>query len=79
MGADVAMPADCSAMHIGGARGSFDVSETFVCVSRDIAYVILCERCKFIYIGKTGRRWADRIAEHIRSVRKNFYGFPVAS
>ena len=31
-----------------------------------------------IYIGETGYRLADRITEHIRSIRNNFYGFPVA-
>ena len=31
-----------------------------------------------IYIGETGRRLADRITKHIRSIGNNFSGFPVA-
>ena len=31
-----------------------------------------------IYILETGKRLADRIAEHIRSIRNDFLGFHVA-
>ena len=54
------------------------MTETFTCISKDIVYGIICERCNINYIGETGRRLADRITEHIRSVRNNFPGFPVA-
>ena len=31
-----------------------------------------------MYIGETQRRLADRVTEHLRSITKNFSGFPVA-
>ena len=68
----------CSAIHIKGPKGSFNVTEPFTCISKNIVYGIICKRCSIIYIGETGRRLADRITEHIRSVRNNFSGFPVA-
>ena len=44
----------------------------------NIVYGIICKRCHIIYIEETGRRLADRIAEHIRSIRHNFSGYPIA-
>ena len=35
-------------------------------------------RCSHIYIGETGRKLRSRIGEHLRSVRNNTPGFPVA-
>ena len=54
------------------------MTQPFTCISKNIVYGIICKRCNIIYIGETGRRLADRITEHIRSVRNNFSGFPVA-
>ena len=65
-------------MHIKGSRGSINVTETLTCINKNIAYGIICKRCRITYIGETGRRLADRITEHFRSVRNNFSGFPVA-
>ena len=67
-----------SAIHIKGPKGSFNVIETFTCISKNIIYGIICKRCIVIYIGETGRQLADRITEHICSIRNNFSGFPVA-
>ena len=67
-----------SAIHIKGPKGSFNVTETFTCISKNIVYGIICKRCNIIYIGETGRRLADRITEHICSIRNNFSGFDVA-
>ena len=39
---------------------------------------ISCRRCSHIYIGETGRSLWSRIGEHLRSVRSNTPGFPVA-
>ena len=69
---------NCSAIHIKGPKGSFNVTETSTCISRNIVHGIICRRCNIIYIGETGRRLAERITEHIRSIRNNFSGFPVA-
>ena len=69
---------NCSAMHIKGPKGSFNVTEPFTCISKSIVHGIICKRCNIIYMGETGRRLADRITEHIRSIRNNFPGFPMA-
>ena len=69
---------NCSAIHIKGPNGSFNVTETFPCIYKNIEYGIICKRCNIIYIGETGRRLADRITEHIRSIRNNFSCFPMA-
>ena len=63
-------------MHIMDSKGSFDVTETLTRISKNIVYGIICRRCIIIYIGETGYQLADRITEHIRSIRNNFSGFP---
>ena len=40
-------------------------------------YICIC-MCMHVCIGETGRQLAVRITEHIRSVRNNISGFPVA-
>ena len=69
---------NCSAIHIKGTKGSFNVTQPFTCIYKNIVYGIICRRCNIIYIGENGRRLVDRITEHIRSIKNNFYGFPVA-
>ena len=69
---------NCSAIHIKDTNGSCNVTHPFTCISKNIVYGTICKRCNIIYIGETGRRLADRITEHIRSVIKKFGGFPVA-
>ena len=64
---------NCSAIHKEGPKGSINVTETFACISKSIVYGIICKRCNIIYIGETGRRLADRISEHIRSIRKKIW------
>ena len=54
------------------------MTQPFTCISKNIVFGIICKRCIIIYIGETGRRLADGITEHIRSIRNNFSGFPVA-
>ena len=41
-------------------------------------YCISCRRCSHLYIGETGRSLRSRFGEHLRSIRKNTPGFPVA-
>ena len=69
---------NCSAIHIKGLKGSFNVTQPFTYISKNIVYGIISKRCNITYIGDTGRRLADRITENICSIRNNFPGFPVA-
>ena len=69
---------NCSAIHVEGPKGSLNVTEPFTSISKNIVYGTICKRCDVLYMGETGRRLADRITEHIRSIRNNFAGFPVA-
>lgn len=64
--------------HFSGPQGSFDVTEHFTCTTRGVVYAIRCSNCNIMYIGETQRRLADRVTEHLRSITKNFDGFPVA-
>ena len=52
------------------------VDETFTCISENIVYGFMCNRCHIIYMGKTGCLLADIITEHIRSILNNFMIFP---
>ena len=54
------------------------MTETFTCISKNIVYGIIYKRCNIIYIGETGRRLADRISEHIRSILNSVSGYLVA-
>ena len=42
-------------------------------------YAITCTRCEKRYIGETKRRLADRFTEHLRSIKINSPGLPVAA
>ncbi|CAH3186175.1 unnamed protein product, partial [Porites evermanni] len=46
--------------------------------SENLVYYIPCDRCSFLYIGETGRNLRSRFSEHLRSIRNNTPGFPVA-
>ena len=48
--------ANCSAMHIEGPKGSFNVTQPFTCISKNIVCDIICKRRHIIYIGETCRR-----------------------
>ena len=54
------------------------MNDTFTCISKNILYGSICQRCHIIYIKETGRRLSDRTTELIRCIRKIFSGFPVA-
>ena len=64
--------------HVSGPQGTFDITNHFTCTTRSVVYVIRCTNCNILYIGETQRRLADRVTEHLRSITKNFPGFPVA-
>ena len=59
-------------------KGPFVVREGFTCVSRNVIYAIVCQRCSQAYIGETGRRLGDRFREHIYDISRDA-GTPVAS
>ena len=40
---------------------------------------ITCTHCEELHIGETKRRLADRLTEHLRSVKNNSPGLPVAA
>lgn len=63
---------------VQGPRGHYDIKDSFTCTSTNVVYVITCERCKTLYVGETSRRLADRFTEHLRSIKCNFDGYPVA-
>ena len=62
-----------------GPTGSWRVQDTFTCTSTNLVYCLMCNKCEKLYIGETKRRLADRVTEHLRSVRLNTPGLPVAS
>ncbi|KAJ8024310.1 hypothetical protein HOLleu_37019 [Holothuria leucospilota] len=51
----------------------------FTCTSANVVYVLVCKRCNIQYVGETKRRLADRVTEHLRSIKQNLPGFPVAT
>ena len=63
---------------IRGPKSTFITRDHFTCTSENLVYCISCHRCSHIYIGETGRSLRSRIGEHLRSVRNNTPGFPVA-
>ena len=54
------------------------IRDRFTCQSENVVYFIIFRRCGCLYIGETGRRLRERSSEHLRSVRNNSPGFPVA-
>jgi hypothetical protein len=65
-------------LQIHGPSGNFNITDHFTCTSKNVVYIIICSRCNVLYVGETMRRLADRFTEHLRSIRCNFEGFPVA-
>ena len=66
------------ATSISRPKSNFVIRHNFTCTSSNIIYCISCSKCCKLYIGETGRRLSDRIAEHLRSVRNNDVDKPVA-
>ena len=63
---------------IRGPKCTFTIHDHFSCVSENIVYCISCHRYPHLYIGETGRSLRSRFGEHLRSIRNNTPGFPVA-
>ena len=68
---------DNSATSISGPKSNYVIRHNFTCTS-SIIYCISCSKCCKLYIGETSRRLSGRFAEHLRSVRNNDVGKPVA-
>ena len=56
----------------------YTIRDRFTCQSENVVYSIICRRCGCMFIGETGRRLRERFSEHLRRVRNNSPGFPVA-
>ena len=56
----------------------FTIRDHFTCLSVNVVYSIICRRCGCLYIGETGRWLRECFGEHLRSIRTNSPGFPVA-
>ena len=73
----------CSHVTIGntirGPLRNWNVLGSYTCISSNVIYAITCTRCEKIYFGETKRRLADRFTEHLRSIKLNFPGLPVAA
>ncbi|KAJ8046455.1 hypothetical protein HOLleu_05127 [Holothuria leucospilota] len=64
---------------LGPNNNRFNVHQHFTCISANVVYVLVCKRCNILYVGETKRRLADRVTEHLRSIKQNLPGFPVAT
>ena len=73
----------CSHITLGNTiRGPLrnrNVLGIYTCISSNVIYAITCTRCEKNYLGETKRRVADRFTEHLRSIRINYPGLPVAA
>ena len=50
------------------------------CQTRNCVYRLTCRRCpQWVYIGETGRRFSDRLAEHRGSISRKILKHPVGS
>ncbi|XP_063956742.1 uncharacterized protein LOC129263511 [Lytechinus pictus] len=64
---------------IQGPRRTWRVKASFKCTTRNVVFAIRCSRCSKLYVGETKRRLADRVTEHLRSIRLNTPSLPVAT
>ncbi|KAJ8038351.1 putative indole-3-acetic acid-amido synthetase GH3.8 [Holothuria leucospilota] len=64
---------------VGPNNNRLNVHQHFTCTSANVVYVLECKRCNILYVGETKRRLADRVTEHLRSIKQNLPGFPVAT
>ena len=49
----------------------FNLKFYFNCKSTSLIYLITCKKCTLQYVGQTTRRLADRITDHISSIKNN--------
>ena len=41
----------------------------FCCQTKGIVYCASCSKCRMQYVGQTGRRFYDRMMDHLRSIK----------
>lgn len=64
---------------VGPNNNRFNINQHFTCTSTNVVYILTYRRCTILYVGETKHRLADRVTEHLRSIKQNFPGFPVAN
>ena len=48
---------------------TFKMTDQFGCLTTSVIYVATCEKCKNQYVGQSGRRFYDRVMDHLRYVK----------
>ena len=73
----------CSLVTLGntirGPLRNWNVLGRYTWISSNVIYAIACTCCENNYIGETKRGLADRFTEHLRSIKINSPGLPVAA
>ena len=73
----------CSHVTLGniirGPLRNWNVLGSYYCISSNGIDARACPRCEENYFGETKRRLADRFTEHLRSIKLNIPGLPVAT
>ena len=55
------------------------ITSSFTSTSRNLIYAIICQRCQMLYIGETKTALSTRCSNHLRAIRSNLPGRPVAT
>jgi hypothetical protein len=50
-------------------KGTFPIRDRLTCKSTNLVYLITCNYCNLQYVGQTGRTLADRINDHLSTIR----------
>lgn len=58
-------------------KTKYNIKDTIYCHSKNLIYLITCDKCKKQYVGETGRTLRDRLNDH-RSAIKNKQKTPIA-
>ena len=48
---------------------TYEMTGQYGCESTSIIYVATCEKCRNQYVGQTGRRYYDRVMDHLRYIK----------
>ena len=48
---------------------TYEMTGQFGCESTSVIYVATCEKCRNQYVGQTGRRYYDRVMDHLRYIK----------
>jgi Na+-translocating ferredoxin:NAD+ oxidoreductase RnfC subunit len=58
---------------IKGPKSNFTIKNHFTCTTAGVVYCIHCGICNELYIGETGRLFAERFRQHVYNARKQIY------